>query len=293
MKKALILTSLCGLLAACGTSEEEANEESGAVGVDEINMEQLEAEIEAPESLDPGEEAELKVLVTQGEELVDDASEVKFEVWEAGSKEGSDMVEADLPGEEGWYSVSYEFENEAVYHVQPHTTARGMHVMPVHDIVVGEPSEDEVKEAEETDHPDDMDNHDHNHEGNNNQDDHHEHSNNDHSHEESSDHDHPLHENMDIAWNTTEELPVDEPAVISIDVTWEEEAWENGDIRLEVWQHGDEERTWFEAEETEPGTYKKETTLEESGTYHVMVHLEDEEIHEHVQYEFEAVEEDE
>jgi hypothetical protein len=293
MKKVLILTSLCGLLAACGTAEEEANEESGAVGVDEINMEQLEAEIEAPESLDPGDEAELKVLVTQGEEVVDDASEVLFEIWEAGSKEESDMIEAELPGEEGWYSVAYDFENEAVYHIQPHTTARGMHVMPVHDIVVGEPSEDEVEEAEETDHADDMNNHDRNHEGNNNNDDDHEHSNNDHSHEESGDHDHPLHESMDIAWNTSEELPVDEPAVISIDVTWEEEAWENGDVRLEVWQHGDEQRTWLDTEETEAGTYEKETALEESGIHHVMVHLEDDEVHEHVQYEFKAVDEDE
>ncbi len=280
MKKALILTSICGLLAACGTAE-ETDENSGAVGVDEINMEQLEAEIEAPEALDPGEEAELKVLVTQGEELVDDASEVKFEVWEAGSKEGSDMIEADLPGEEGWYSVSYEFENEAVYHIQPHTTARGMHVMPVHDIVVGEPPEEEIEEAEDTEHPDDMDNHNH---GENNH---------EHNHEEEEAHDHPLHESMDIAWNTPEETTVEEPVTISMDVTWEEEAWENGDISLEIWQHGDEQRMWLDAEETEAGTYEKETTLEESGTYHVMVHLEDEEVHEHVQYEFDVVDKDE
>lgn len=294
MNKAIFITASFGLLAACGTGEEN-NEQSGAVSVDEINLAELEAEVEAPETLEPGEEAELRVFVTQGDELVDDASEVLWEIWQSGEKAESEMIEADLPGEEGWYSISYEFEEEAVYHVQPHTTARGSHVMPVTDILVGDPDEEEVEEAEDTEHADNMENHDHNNDhDNHNEDedheDHHEnHSSND--HEEHS-HDHgALHEDMTLAWNTPETAADLEEVTVSIDVLWEEEAWENGDVRLEVWQHGDETRTWLEAEETAPGTYEKNFAPEETGSYHIMVHLEDEEVHEHVQYELTVEEE--
>ncbi|SDN97323.1 FixH family protein [Alkalicoccus daliensis] len=290
MKK-IMITAALGLLAACGTTEENNNEQSGAVGVDEINLAQLEAEIEAPDTLEPGEEAELRVLVTQGEEIVDDASEVTWEIWQAGAKEESDMLEADLPGEEGWYSVQYDFEEEAVYHVQSHTTARGMHVMPVHDIIVGDPEEEELESAEETEHENSMNDHEH---GGNEE--------NNHEHGEEGTHeqgennasaaneDHSLthgamHESMSIDWNTPANLVGVEEVTITMDIFWEEEAWEDGEVRLEIWQHHDEMRTWLEAEETDPGTYEKTFAPEESGSYHIMVHLEDEEVHEHIQYE--------
>ncbi|NJP36853.1 FixH family protein [Alkalicoccus luteus] len=290
MRKAWILTAAVGLLAACGTAEEN-NEQSGVVGVDEINLEPLEAEIDAPEALDPGEDAELRVLVTQGDELVDDASEVKWEIWQAGSKEGSEMVESDLPGEEGWYEVSYTFEDEAVYHIQPHTTARGSHVMPVHDIVVGEPDEEELEEAEDTEHADSMDDHEHN--DNEDHDHSHDNENHEHSHDhEDHSHDHgPMHESMALDWNTPAQVSGLDEVTISFDVSWEDDAWENGEVRLEIWQHGDDMRTWLDAEETEAGTYEKAFEPESYGSYHIMVHLEDEEVHEHIQYELDVEEE--
>ncbi|MFC4737340.1 FixH family protein [Bacillus daqingensis] len=291
MRKAWILTAAVGFLAACGTDEDN-NEQTGVVGVDEINLEPLEAEIEAPEALDPGDEAELRVLVSQGDELVDDASEVKWEIWQAGSKEGSEMVESDLPGEAGWYEVSYTFEDEAVYHIQPHTTARGSHVMPVHDIVVGEPDEEELEEAEDTEHADSMDDHDHNHneEGEDLDQDN---ENHDHDHEDHS-HDHgPMHESMTLDWTTPEQVNGLEELTISLEVSWEEEPWENGDVRLEIWQHGDDVRTWLETEETAPGTYEKAFEPDEYGSYHIMVHLEDDDVHEHIQYELEVEDDDE
>lgn len=108
----------------------------------------IEADIQLPGEMDPGEEYQLQVAVSQGDEAVTDANEVVFELWN--DSEGSDsiQVEADHVGE-GIYEISQTFEDSAVYSVQTHVTARSLHIMPKRQFQVGEVTEEQVKKAED------------------------------------------------------------------------------------------------------------------------------------------------
>lgn len=91
----------------------------------------------------PATEQELAVRVTQGSEVVDDADAVTFEVWESGKRDASVMLDGQLT-DDGVYSVKYTFAQDGVYYMYAHTTARGMHVMPKIELIVGEPDYDKV-----------------------------------------------------------------------------------------------------------------------------------------------------
>lgn len=117
------------LLSACGT------EKSGAAGTDEVHP--LTVEILTPEQVEAGQTAPLSVVVKQGEETVEDADEVIFEVWESGSRDEAEMIEAKHT-KDGIYEAETELE-EGLYFVQAHTTARLMHAMPKQELTVGNP----------------------------------------------------------------------------------------------------------------------------------------------------------
>jgi hypothetical protein len=268
MRKAVLTLGVSLLaLTACGT--EGDNNTGGAVSVDDVNLDQLEVEIDAPETLDLGEETELRAFVTQGEESIDDADEVMFEVWTEGAKSESEMVEADFSGEEGWYETSYTFDEEAHYHVQAHTTARGMHVMPVHEMEVGNPEEAEDETSEE----------------------HQEHSESEmHGGDEA--HDHSHNEDFKADLQTSGESQTGEEIILDTEASWQEESWTEGEVTYEVWKHGDETREWIEADETEEGRYEAAHVFEEGGAYHIVMHASDENIHEHVEFFIEIKEEE-
>ncbi|MFC5711963.1 FixH family protein [Thalassorhabdus alkalitolerans] len=114
------------------------------------SLDVIEVEILTEESQDPEEEFELEVLVTQGDEKVNDANEVVFEVWKEGEKEESDMVEADEVNG-GVYTAPYTVEEDGVYVMQPHVTARGMHRMPTHTILAGDVEEEHFTHVDHED----------------------------------------------------------------------------------------------------------------------------------------------
>lgn len=252
------------MLTACG---QEENNESGMQSVNDLNLDPLDAELLIPEEADPGEEVSLQVLVTQGEEQVDDASEVTFEVWMDGEKSESQMIEAELPGEEGVYEITHLFTEEKVYYIQPHVTARGSHVMPVGEIIVGDATVEE-ESGEENGHIDASDDHEE-------------------SNHENGGHNDSLHEHLDLRWTTEEQASVNEEVTLSVEVDWKDDAWTDGRTQFEVWKHGDEQHEWLAAVEADSGSYETVHVFEETGEYHIIVHLEDEEIHEHVQFSIE------
>ncbi|MDF0728383.1 FixH family protein [Cytobacillus sp. S13-E01] len=98
----------------------------------------IEVEIQTPEKIEPNEEIEISAFVTQGEEEVNDANEVKFEIWKNG-QEDHEMVEGNHKGE-GIYSITKTFDKDGIYSVVAHVTARDMHSMPKKEFVVGDPS---------------------------------------------------------------------------------------------------------------------------------------------------------
>nr|WP_175475724.1 FixH family protein [Evansella caseinilytica] len=235
------------LLAACGEADDHDDHGTGS----ELNFDPLEVEIIAPEEADPNEEVTIQALVTQGEEKVNDADEVVFEIWQQGEKEDSEFIEAQLTDEEdGVYEIRYTFTAENIYHVQPHVTARGMHMMPTGEIKVGDAPD--VHEDEE-----------------------------EHGHEADG-HSHDLPDDLRVDWQAAEEVDSGEEAELTVFVDWQEEPLTEARVIYEVWQHGDEAHEWLETEEVEPGIYTSQYTFDNGGDYHVVVHIENDELHEHV-----------
>ena len=102
-------------------------------------------EIQTAEHLAVDETVQLSAKVTQNGDAVNDADEVKFEVWESGLRDNGKMLEGKLT-EDGVYVVDYTFEHDGVYYMYAHTTARGLHVMPKQKLVVGNPDMSKVLE---------------------------------------------------------------------------------------------------------------------------------------------------
>lgn len=136
MKKMMWLGLPFLLLAGCGS------EEADSAGTGEM-IEEVMVEFNTEQQADPAEEILLSVTLSQGDEAVEDASEVVYEVWESGDRDNSEMITAEHT-EDGTYEAETSFEEEGLYYMQAHTTARGMHVMPKQEITVGNPDPDSI-----------------------------------------------------------------------------------------------------------------------------------------------------
>lgn len=119
------------LLAACGTEEE------GSSGTGDL-VEEIEVAFNTETQADPAEAVTLSVTVTQGDGAVEDADEVVYEVWQSGYRDASEMIPAKHT-ENGVYEADTSFDEEGLYYIQAHTTARSLHVMPKQEITVGNP----------------------------------------------------------------------------------------------------------------------------------------------------------
>ena len=85
------------------------------------------------------EEIIIKAKVTQGKEVVKDATEVKFEIWKDGETEAEHkIVEGELDQNEGVYFINKTFQEPGLYYVITHVTARNMHSMPKLEVEVVE-----------------------------------------------------------------------------------------------------------------------------------------------------------
>jgi YtkA-like len=126
------------VLFIAGCSQDQAVNSSKAEQEESVDVnEQLNVELILPEKAKVGESIEIKALVTQGNEAVDDAHEVVFEIWKEEEKDHSEMMDY-TEYEEGYYSIKISLDEPGVYHIQPHVTARGMHIMPVKQVVIEE-----------------------------------------------------------------------------------------------------------------------------------------------------------
>lgn len=127
------------LLVGCGDDPEVETLETAEVPAI------VDVHIQTAEQLNAGETIQLAARVTQDEEAVNDAKEVKFEVWESGLRDEGEMLDGKLT-EDGIYVADYTFDHDGVYYMFAHTTARGMHVMPKQELIVGNPDMSKVLE---------------------------------------------------------------------------------------------------------------------------------------------------
>ncbi|MGX2961067.1 FixH family protein [Peribacillus sp. JNUCC 23] len=110
-------------------------------------MQVIEADIILSDAVSLNQECIFKVHVTQGSSNVDDAQDVQFEIWNATTQD-SEMLQADFTGN-GTYTVSKQFSKDGIYYVQTHVNARGLHVMPKKQLIVGKVSEEEINALRE------------------------------------------------------------------------------------------------------------------------------------------------
>lgn len=139
MKKTLAVLAIATMtLAGCGDKDAT---ESNATHHNEGTLEEVVVDIQTAETLSV-DDVVLSAKVTQSDEAVDDAT-VEFEVWESGMREEGHMVEGNLK-EDGVYEANFSFDHDGVYYMFAHTNARGLHVMPKQELIVGEPDMSKV-----------------------------------------------------------------------------------------------------------------------------------------------------
>ncbi|MDX1805425.1 MAG: FixH family protein [Paenisporosarcina sp.] len=129
MKRFLAIGSVLAALtlSACATKEEPQSKTT-----DEV-PELVEVDLNVPETASANVEVIFTAAVTQGEEIVEDADEVKFEVKNINTGE-KELLEAHL--NEKQYEGKYKFTTKGTYDVTSHVTARDMHTMPTKQIVI-------------------------------------------------------------------------------------------------------------------------------------------------------------
>ncbi|AUJ26934.1 FixH family protein [Virgibacillus dokdonensis] len=232
------------LMTACG--QEEKVEKS--TDAKEEEPKELKVDFEVPESAEVGDTVELKATVTYGEEKVTDADEVVFEVWEKGKKDDSTNYES-TNHEDGTYTAEVTFDNNGVYEMFAHTTARDLHTMPQKAITVGDVENPETKGDEE----------------------------------------HANHEGTDgfaLHFMEPENVAAGEETELMVHLQMNEKPLEEASVRYEIGRENTEDKEWVDAEEGEAGEYTGSYTFTDKGKYQLIVHVEnDDDLHEHEEYE--------
>lgn len=148
MRKYWIMVALFLLvLAGCSSGQEDQNSEATNELPKEVKVEVK----TAPEAVQAHEHTEIQAIVTQDGKAVNDADDVKFEIWKDGAEQHV-MLTAKAKGN-GMYAVDKTFPEDGVYHITAHTNARDMHVMPTVQVTVGT-GQAAAHEQEEQDHHD-------------------------------------------------------------------------------------------------------------------------------------------
>lgn len=249
MKRFLAIGSILTVLtlSACGTNEEHVDHD--ATTADEV-PEMLEVDLTVPETATAGEAVTFTAAVTQGEEIVEDADEVKFEVQNLSSGE-KEMLDGSL-NEDKLYTIDYTFETNGTYDITSHVTARSMHTMPTKQISItgGEEAASVPDSAAPVEHATSGENH--------------------HA------------DGVTIAFNegTT---TVGEAIMLVADVSLDDEPLEGARVQYDIKRIDAEPHTWLEAPEEKAGMYQTEFTFTETGTYEIEVHVtKGDDLHNHV-----------
>ena len=121
----VVICSALILLAGCGKEDEIPKLLNVDLTVEPTNGEK-------------NEPVTFQAKVTYGEEEVEDADDMSFEIWLANS-ENHEKVAATHKGD-GIYELVKTFDEEGTYYVYAHVTARDMHNMPKKEFVIGTPS---------------------------------------------------------------------------------------------------------------------------------------------------------
>jgi hypothetical protein len=234
-------------IAGCGTTEEKQESNSG---VEEIMPVAVEISIH-PSPIEVNSEVTFEAAVTQGDEKVEDASEVEFEIWK-NDEENHEKIKGEHLGN-GIYSIKKSFANVGAYHVIAHVQARDMHTMPQRDFDVVDLTAMQTETDTKTEH----------------------------QHAAEGDHHHGTE--LLIHFMSNEDIRVNEESALQAHITYKDAPLQGANVRFEVWPDGQEKHEFIDAVENKIGEYSALKTFNEKGQYNVKVHVEkkDNDIHEH------------
>jgi hypothetical protein len=142
MKKMMYLVVsilLLVMLSSCSSSKTNSNGQPQMLNV-ELAVK--------PEQGKVGQPITFEAKVTQGNDRVNDADEVQFEIWRAKDQQ-HEKIAIKHP-KNGIYQLKKTFSQEGTYYIISHVTARGMHNMPKKEFIVGTPSEPEDPKANDS-----------------------------------------------------------------------------------------------------------------------------------------------
>lgn len=239
------------VLFGCSKDNNESQQDVSSPALDFI-----EVTIQTPEKININEAINIQALVTQGNDKVDDADEVKFELWEVGHDEHEEL-EAHNDGN-GLYSMEKTFKENGQYIVVAHVTARSMHSMPKKEFTVGNPEEAEATE-EHSHEAEPETEHNSAHEG-------------DHGHHESS---------LEIEFNQDNNFTVNQEVNLKTTLKHENAPLVGAKVRFEIIPGDESKKEWVDAKEDAAGVYSAPTTFKGTGEYHVQIHVNKADIHEH------------
>lgn len=132
----LVLFIFILMMTACQNTKEE-----------EINLlDPIEVELTMETELVINDEMTTKAIITQNDRAVTDANEVVFEIWQHGNSETYQKLDGINIGD-GVYEVNWVAEEEGVYYIFYHVTARGMHRMKKHQFVFGDVDVEKILET--------------------------------------------------------------------------------------------------------------------------------------------------
>ncbi|WP_245917944.1 FixH family protein [Alteribacillus bidgolensis] len=113
----------------------------------------LEVDMILPKSTSLNKEQVIKIQLTQEGKKVDDAAAIQFEIWKKETHEDHEVVKAKHEGN-GIYFAEKTFNEDGLYYIKADVRARDLHVMPTKQVIVGNPSEEELNALQQkTEHP--------------------------------------------------------------------------------------------------------------------------------------------
>ncbi|WP_150223981.1 FixH family protein [Bacillus atrophaeus] len=107
-----------------------------------VQSKQLDVEMILSSSLSKNKEQELKIKLTQEGIKVENATNVKFEIWKENHQEHSEVVKARYDNN-GTYVAKKTFTDDGLYNIKADVKTRDLHVMPTRQVIVGKLSEEE------------------------------------------------------------------------------------------------------------------------------------------------------
>lgn len=237
----LIIFAITLVLTGCSANEKDVAN-TGAK-----NLEPIKVNIVIhPSPIEINKEVTFEATVTQGNEKVDHAENVEFEIWRS-DEENHKKIKGDPQGK-GIYSIKHTFTNVGKYNVIAHVTANDLHTMPQREFEVVDLNGDSEPQSQP---------------------------------EANADHHHGT--GLLIHFMNDEGIKANQEAELMAHISYKNTPLQGARVRFEVWMEGQEKHEYIDAFEGGDGEYSAVKNFSEQGQYNIKIHVEEETsgIHDH------------